>query len=70
VPIKKRISKAKTLYPETIERLIAWQPIAQTEDAQSELVCVVYFNEYPELPDVLRARAMDILSSWRLDKCQ
>jgi hypothetical protein len=64
MPVKKRISKAKVRYCETIERLIAWLPIEQTEESQSDLLSVVYFGDYPELPNDLRLRAMNVLSGW------
>jgi hypothetical protein len=45
MPVKKRISKAKVRYCETIERLIAWLPIEQTEESQSDLLSVVHPGE-------------------------
>jgi hypothetical protein len=65
MPIKRRVSKTKIFYTETVERLIACSPIERSDAAQSDLVAIAYFSEWPELPDQLRQRAMSILDGWR-----
>jgi len=73
MPVKKRISKAKPYYSETIERLIGCLDIEFSELAKDDLVAVVYFNEFPEFPEKVRSRAMSILTDWSIlnaDKAQ
>lgn len=66
MPLKRRVSKVRPHYSETIERLIDFLPIDFSEDTKDDLLGVVYFNEFPELPDEVRERAMSILSNWSI----
>ncbi len=65
MPIKKRMAKPKLRYSDTIERLLARQPIEWTDEADSALVGCTYFDEPPDLPPEAVWRASELVGRWR-----
>jgi hypothetical protein len=65
MPAKRRQAKGRLLYSDTIERLLAGEPIEWTQQADSELIGVEYFDDPPGMPPEAVQRASDIVGKWR-----
>jgi hypothetical protein len=50
--------------PNTIERLVAGEPIEESEEVRVLLIEVGYFGDY-DVPQAIRQRALDALARWR-----
>ena len=65
MPVRRRNSKLRIVYPDAIERLISGDAIEQTEDNRMLMIQAAYFGEWPDLPQHVRQAAFDQLGAWR-----
>jgi hypothetical protein len=67
MPVKLRRQKRRRRYPDAIERLLAGEPIPDTEEARQEIILLAFcgWSQYPELGKDWEDRALDALDRWK-----